>query len=148
MQQVLNKYLMNEVGGYLWWSRRAEEESQGKGILWNHPMEVNPNLRLVLVLGFPGGSDGEESTCSAGDTSSIPKSGRSSGEGNGNPLQYSCLENSMDRGAWQATGGRKESDTTEWPTLAQGVQQPVRGLLCSQCSAPPSFKADGWKPQL
>ena len=76
-------------------------------------MEVNPNLRLVLVLGFPGGSDGEESTCSAGDTSSIPKSGRSSGEGNGNPLQYSCLENSMDRGAWQATGGRKESDTTE-----------------------------------
>ena len=49
--------------------------------------------------GFPGGSDGEESACSAGDLGSIPGLGRSSGEGNGNPLQYSCLENSMERGA-------------------------------------------------
>ena len=49
----------------------------------------------------------------AGDLGSIPGSGRSSGEGNGNPLQYSCLENPMDRGAWWAPLGRKESDTTE-----------------------------------
>ena len=49
--------------------------------------------------GFSGGSDGKESACSAGDTGSIPGSGRSPGEGNGNPFQYSCLENSMDRGA-------------------------------------------------
>ena len=53
--------------------------------------------------GFPGGSDGQESVCNAGDLSSIPGLGRSPGEGNGNPLQYSCLENSMDIGAWQAT---------------------------------------------
>ena len=46
------------------------------------------------------------------DTSSIPGKGRSSGEGNGNPLQYSCLENSMDRGAWQGPWGCKESDMT------------------------------------
>jgi len=52
---------------------------------------------------FPGGSDGKESACNAGDLSSIPVSGKSSEKGNGNPLQYSCLENSMDRGAWQAT---------------------------------------------
>ena len=52
--------------------------------------------------GFPGGSDGKESTCNAGDPGSIPGSGRSSGEGNGNPHQYSCLENFMDRGTWQA----------------------------------------------
>ena len=52
---------------------------------------------------FPGGSDGEEFTCNAGDSDSIPGSGRSSGERNGNSLQYSCLENSMERGAWQAT---------------------------------------------
>ena len=51
---------------------------------------------------FPGGSESKESACSAGDLGSIPVSGRSSGEGNGNPLQYSCLENPMDRGAWQA----------------------------------------------
>ena len=49
--------------------------------------------------------------CSAGDLGSIPGLGRSPGEGNGNPLQYSCLENPMDGGAW--SWGRKESDTTE-----------------------------------
>ena len=53
-------------------------------------------------MGFPGGSDGKESTCNAGDPGSIPGLGKSPGEGNGNPLQY-CLENSMDRGAWWAS---------------------------------------------
>ena len=50
-------------------------------------------------LGFPGGSEGKESTCNVGDLGLIPGSGRSPGKGNGNPLQYSGLENSMDRGA-------------------------------------------------
>ena len=54
-------------------------------------------------LCFPGGSNGKESACNAGDSGSIPGSGRSPGEGNGNPFQYSCPENSMDRGAWLAT---------------------------------------------
>ena len=54
------------------------------------------------VEGFPGGSDGKESARNAGDPSSIPGLGKFSGEGNGNPFQYSCLENSMDRGAWWA----------------------------------------------
>ena len=53
--------------------------------------------------GFPGGSDGQESSCNAGDQGLVPKSGRSPGEGNGYPLQYSCLESSKDRGAWWAT---------------------------------------------
>ena len=52
---------------------------------------------------MPGGSDSKESACNVGDPGSIPGWGRSSGEGTGNPLQYSCLENPMDRGAWQAT---------------------------------------------
>ena len=52
---------------------------------------------------FPCSSVGEESACNAGDPGSIPGLGRSSGEGNGNPCQYSCLENLMDRGAWQTT---------------------------------------------
>ena len=55
-----------------------------------------------LIQGFPGGSDGKESVYNARDTGSIPGSGRSPGEGHGNPLQYSCLENPMDRGAWWA----------------------------------------------
>ena len=53
--------------------------------------------------GFPGGSDGKASACNAGDLGSIPRSGRSPGEGSGNTLQFSHLENPMDRGAWQAT---------------------------------------------
>ena len=53
---------------------------------------------MVIYLGFPGGSDGKASARNEGDLGSIPGSGRSPGEGNGNPLQYSCLENSMDRG--------------------------------------------------
>ena len=52
---------------------------------------------------IPGGSDGKESACNEGDLGSLPGSRRSSGERNGYPPQYSCLENSMDRGAWQAT---------------------------------------------
>ena len=54
-------------------------------------------------LGFPDGSDGKESACNAGDLGLIPGSGRVPGEGNGNPPQYSCLENSTDRGNWWAT---------------------------------------------
>ena len=52
---------------------------------------------------FLGGLDAKESACNVGDLGSIPGLGRSPGEGNGSPLQYSCLENSMDRGAWRAT---------------------------------------------
>ena len=52
-------------------------------------------------LGFPGGSDGKESACNAGNLGLIPGLGRSPGGGHGNPLQYSCLENPMDRGAWR-----------------------------------------------
>ena len=54
-------------------------------------------------MGFPGCASGKESACSVGDLGLIPGWGRSPGEGNGNPLQYSFLENPMDRGAWRAT---------------------------------------------
>ena len=57
-------------------------------------------LKDAYSLDFPGGSDGKESAYNAGDRGSIPGSGRSPGEGNGNPLQYSCLENAMDGGGW------------------------------------------------
>ena len=60
-------------------------------------------MRPITLLGLPGGSDGKESACNAGDPGLMPELGRSTGEGNGNPLQYSCLENPMDRGAWWAT---------------------------------------------
>ena len=52
------------------------------------------------IIGFPGGSDGKASACNEEDPGSVPGSGKSLGEGNGNPLQYLCLENPMARGAW------------------------------------------------
>ena len=82
-------------------------------------------LRAICYKeGFPGGSDGKESACNAGDLGSIPPSERSPGEGSGNPVQYSCLENSWteEPGGLQRTEdpwwGHKESDTTERPTLS------------------------------
>ena len=72
---------------------------------------------MVVVVGssgFPGSSDGKVSAYNSGDPGSIPGSGKSPGEGNGNPLQYLCPENPMDRGAWGATvHGVAESYTTE-----------------------------------
>ena len=77
-----------------------------------HHMEEGPfypdKMRLF--------SDSKESACNRGNPGSIPVSGRSPGEGNGNPLQYSCLENSMDRGAWQATVHRVANC---WDTIEQ-----------------------------
>ena len=73
----------------------GQEFGVEKGIL------QGPSMR-----GFPPDSVSKESACSAGDLGSSPGLGRSPGEGNDNPLQYSCLENPMDRGAWQATDGR------------------------------------------
>ena len=64
---------------------------------------VFKNYGNVYITGLPCSSTGKESPCNAGNQDSIPRSGRSSGEGNGSPLQYSCMENSMDREAWQAT---------------------------------------------
>ena len=71
-----------------------------------------PEIKLPTsagLLGFPGGSDGKASICDTGDSGSIPGLGRSPGEGNGSPLQYSCSENPMD----STVHGVTESDTTE-----------------------------------
>ena len=69
---------------------------------------------ICYKVGFPGGSDSKEYACNVEDPGLIPWLGRSPRKGNGNPFQYSCLENSMDGGAWQATGHglAKQLDTT------------------------------------
>ena len=66
-----------------------------------------------MKKGFPGSSDGKESACNAEDLGLIPRLGRSPGVGNGYPLQYSCLENPKDRGAWQATVHRVAKSQTQ-----------------------------------
>ena len=83
---------------------------------------------LFQAQGFLGGSDGKESTCNAGDLGSIPGFGRSPGEGNGNPLQYSCLEywQDMDRGARGVQSSfHKELETTEQLTLTLSQSQAI-----------------------
>ena len=76
---------------------------------------VSPIKCLYYFISFFGGSYGKESACNVGNPGSIPGLGRSPGEGNGNPLMYSCLENSMDRRVWwvYSPWGHKESDMTE-----------------------------------
>ena len=82
-------------------------------VTFSNSFFLNIGFFLVIVyLGFPGGSVVKNPPASAGDAGLIPGSGRSPGEGNGNPLQYSCLGNPIDRGAWQTTvhGVPEESD--------------------------------------
>ena len=93
---------LSELGSW-WWTGRPGVlrfmGSQRVGQDW--VTELNWT-ELMFLIGFPGDSDSKESACSAGDPGSIPGSGRSCEEGNGNLLQYSYLENPMDRGAWRA----------------------------------------------
>ena len=86
--------------------------------------ERNLHLRYSCYVGFPSGSGGKESAYSVGDLGSIPGSGRSPGEANGNPLHYSCLENSMDRGTWgDKVHGVAKSQTrlSDYHSLTQTV---------------------------
>ena len=80
-----------------WTEKRGWLQSMGLQRV-RHDWATEPNWND----GFPGGSDGKESACNSGDLGLILGSWRSAGEGNNNPLQYSCLENSMDEGVWQA----------------------------------------------
>ena len=101
---------------------------------------ICPVLQIFVLIqsdGFPSGSDGKdgkESACNVGDLGLIPGLGRSPGEGNGSPLQYCCLENPMDRGAWQAavhgvTNSRTRlSDFTFTFTKTSLVAQMVKRL--------------------
>ena len=84
-------------------------------------------------ISFPCSSVGKESACNAGDPGSIPGSGSSPGEGNGNPLQYSCLENRMDRGAWRATAQGLAKSRTRLSDLHIACQPPVTLPLALTC---------------
>ena len=77
-------------------------------------------------MDFPGESDGKESACNAGDPGSIPASGRSPRGGYGNPLQYSCLENLMDRGAWWATVHRVAKSQTRLKQLGMHAEDTLK----------------------
>ena len=89
------------------------------------------------VLGFPGGSDGKESACNVEDLGSVPGLRRSPGVGNGNPLQYSCLGNPMDRGAWLTTvHGVTQLDTSEQLTHTKGMFSALTEMTDDRCTLP------------
>ena len=86
-----------------------------------------------MTQGFPGGSEVKASACNAGDLGSIPGLGRSSGEGNSNPLQYSCLENPIDRGAWWATlHGVAKSRTRLSDFTSHDPENPLLGIYTEE----------------
>ena len=100
------------------WSDLIRTENE-----WAHWIGLScyvSHIRFVysLKIAIFHGSDGKESACNAGDPCSIPGLGRSPVEGNGNPLQYSCLENPMDKGAWQATVDRVTQSCTRLEQLS------------------------------
>ena len=106
-------------------------------------------MLLAPPLGFPAGSDGKESTCNAGDLGLISGWGRSPGEGKGNPLQYSCLENSVDREAWWAiVHGVAELDTTERPTLTiPPTYSSMFPVQVDECKVLGVIRNGGWRRQ-
>ena len=104
-------------------------------------------VRCFVTLrspGFPGSSGGKESACSAGHQHLVPGSGRSPGEGNGNPLQYSCLENPMDRGACWATvhGVTKSRTWLSWLILCELFIVNLSLPECSSLNAPEYLISD------
>ena len=108
---------------YAWF--RKEREWNWRNVIITHIFFFHHDkYRHTRSLGFPGSSVSKETACSAGDLGSIPGSARSPGEGNGNPMQYSCLENSMERGAWWAAVHgvtRVEHDLVTKPRPPPGV---------------------------
>ena len=100
-----------------------------------------------LVLGFPHSSVGKESACNVGDLGLIPGLGRSPGEGNDNPLQYSCLENPMNRGAWQSTVdgvARVGHDLATKPPPPPWVLGPGWGLMQKVGASSTQNCRNGW----
>ena len=90
--QLFSRFLLSG-GHWIWFCKQKQSL-----VCSSRPLSLG--IAFLSRMGFPGGSDATESAYNAGDLGLIPGSGRSPGEGNGNPLQYSCLENPMDAGAW------------------------------------------------
>ena len=100
------QFFLKTFKEYLWQKHiycEADEAKASRHLIGIVISNVNSGMWSLGIWGFPSGSDGKESACSAGDPGLTPGLGRSPGEGNGYPPQYSCLENSMDGGAWQVT---------------------------------------------
>ena len=137
---------------------------------WTLTTPWDITITYLHLQGFPDGSVDKASACHAGDLGSIPGSGRSPGEGNGNSLQYSCLENSMNRGAWSATVPGSERVGHDWTTkysltilIDAAGSRPTERLIIQEhshsnwenlmqtqegCPQSPVFNHKAWWPSL
>ena len=120
---------------FAWWLSGKESACNARGtgsipgktlpvpVVWLKGFTVICSLKLICapLWSFPGLSQGKESACSAGDPGSIPWLGRTPGEGDGYPLQYPCLENSMDREAWPVTSIGSQRVRNDWSNVALPV---------------------------
>ena len=123
---LLNILLLQGVKGKM---KRDNKDFPGGPVVNSPPCNAG---------GFPGSLDSKESACGEGDPGSVPELGRSPGEGHGNPLQYSCLKNSMDRGACQATVHKvAESDRTEPLALSLSLAMQGSGNEDLSCCGEP-----------
>ena len=113
---VMNKYKVNYCTFPLDKTCKSSSDIRAEGYRVLNAEMFMSALQLKYS-GLPWWLSGKESACNAGDPGSTPGLGRSPGEGNGNPLQYSCLENSMDRGAWWATVHAVAKSQTPWQGL-------------------------------
>ena len=117
-------------------AKRLNQITLQKDKIYASIVHVHSNYKsfLIFLIRLPCSSDGKKSACSAGDQGSIPKSVRSSGEGNGNPLQYSCLENPMDRGVWQTTVHGIAKSQTRLSDLTTFLYLEMSNFLSHECT--------------
>ena len=124
-----------------WASRSSIWLADKRQLLWSL---VSSSVKPALQTGLPCWLSGKESarpTEATGDARSIPGSGRPPGGGQGNPLQCSCLENAMDRGAWRATVHGVADSWTHWSNWGRGQRRSGRGFLFLVCL--PSWRPGG-----
>ena len=142
----------------IWGAQSDGKEGPGVGIMRGTKGEER-ELQGCILKGLPllpCGSSGKASACNAGDPGLISGSGRSPGEGNGIPIQYSCLEDSMDRGAWWATvhgvvkSRTRLSDLTTFyfPLLRDQLSSGIKVLGGEECSRPGRHTHEGPEPRL
>ena len=136
-ESSISRYNRTSIGHNM-----AATQALGLQCVWGPATKQKRETPSFLVIdpGFPCSSAGKESSCNAGDLGLIPGLRRSPGEGNGNPLKYSCLENPKDKGAWQATVQESDSWTLSWTPTVQGIARVGHDLLTKP---PPSPKGQG-----
>ena len=131
--EALNMWILSNIPEGICLIQERERVKQEKCHYCSHFVFSLWKIRTHQEFGLPGSSVSKETACSAGDLGSIPGLGRSPGEGNDNPLQHSCLENPVDRGAWWATVPRVAKSGTQLKQLSKHTAEGMWPSELSYC---------------